>query len=151
MRQDSRLSTALHVLLHMSEMNDVATSETLAPIIQTNPVVVRRTMAGLRDVGIVRSAKGHGGGWSLARELDLVTLGDVYDALGMTTPFSIGHRDASATCLLEQAVNRAVAGALADAEALLVARLRSITVADILSDTRGKAMRRSRRAATAHA
>jgi DNA-binding IscR family transcriptional regulator len=91
-------------------------------------------MAGLRDAGIVRSDKGHGGGWSLARDLASVSLGDVHDALGMTTLFSIGHREARPRCSLEQAVNRAVGGALAEAEALLVARLRSIPVAAILAE-----------------
>jgi len=31
----------------------------------TIPVVARRVMAGLRDQGIVTSAKGHGGGWMI--------------------------------------------------------------------------------------
>src|SRR5262245_17420907 len=104
MKRDSRLSVALHVLLHMSETRDAVTSGALGPKMKTNPVVVRRTMGGLRDAGIVRSEKGHGGGWSLARELDAVTLGDVYDALGMSTPFTIGPRERSPRCLLERAV-----------------------------------------------
>lgn len=136
MRQDSRLSVALHVLLHMSEMGKVVTSEALATMMSANPVVFRRTMAGLRDAGIVRSEKGHGGGWSLARALEAVTLADVYAALGMATPFRIGPREATPKCLLERAVNRAVGSALDDAEALLVERLRSTTVADVLADSR---------------
>jgi DNA-binding IscR family transcriptional regulator len=132
MRRDSRLSVALHVLLHMSEMADAATSEKLGSLMKTHPVVFRRTMAGLRDAGIVRSVKGHGGGWSLARELASITLGEVHDALGISNLFSIGLREARPRCLLEQAVNRAIGGALAEAEALLLARLRSITVAEIV-------------------
>jgi DNA-binding IscR family transcriptional regulator len=138
MRRDSRLSVALHVLLHMSETDGSMTSEELGPLLKQNPVVLRRTMAGLRDAGIVRSEKGHGGGWSLARRLDSLTLGDVYDALGMGTPFRIGPRDPSPKCLLEQAVNRAVGGALAEAEALLVERLRTITIEETLQDARRK-------------
>jgi DNA-binding IscR family transcriptional regulator len=134
MKRDSRLSVALHVLLHMSETGGVVTSGALGPMMKTNPVVLRRTMAGLREAGIVRSGKGHGGGWSLARALAVVTLGDVYDALGMSAPFNIENRDQQPTCLLERAVNRALDGALAEAEALLVKRLRDITVADVLAD-----------------
>jgi Rrf2 family protein len=136
MRRDSRLSLALHVLLHMSEADGPLTSETLAPMMKTNPVVLRRTMAGLRDAGVVRSEKGHGGGWSLTRPLASVTLGDVYDALGVSAPFNIGHRDRSPRCLLERAANRALGAALADAEALLVERLRGVTVAEVLADAR---------------
>ena len=136
MRRDSRLSVALHVLLHMSEIGEAVTSETLGPLMRTNPVVLRRTLAGLRDAGIVTSEKGHGGGWSLGRDLHAVTLGDVYDALGTTTLFGIGHRDESPKCPIEKAVNRAVGGALKDAEAVLMTRLRSITVAEIVSGAR---------------
>jgi DNA-binding IscR family transcriptional regulator len=133
MRRDSRLSVALHVLLHMREAQGAMTSGALGPMLKTNPVVLRRTMAGLRNAGIVRSEKGHGGGWTLARGLDSVTLGDVYEALGMTAPFNLGYREQAPRCLLEKAVNRALAAALAQAEALLVERLRSTSVADVLA------------------
>jgi DNA-binding IscR family transcriptional regulator len=116
----------------MSEMDQAVTSEELGPLMKTNPVVLRRTLGGLRDAGIVRSEKGHGGGWSLGRDLSSVTLSEVYDALGMTTVFGIGHRDTRPTCPIEQAVNRAVSGALGEAEAVLMKRLQSFTVADVL-------------------
>jgi DNA-binding IscR family transcriptional regulator len=120
----------------MDEMGVAVTSETLGPMMDMNPVVLRRTMAGLRDAGIVRSEKGHGGGWSLARSLDAITLADVYDALGAPTLFSIGPRDEQPRCLVEQSVNRAVGEALEEAEAILFARLRSLSVADLLADAR---------------
>ena len=53
MRKDSRLSRMLHVLIHMDQLNAPATSEKIASMLNTNPVVVRRTMAGLRDKGYV--------------------------------------------------------------------------------------------------
>lgn len=81
MRRDSRLSGVLHVLLHMAEMHGPVTSETMATIMGTNAVVIRRIMSGLRDAGMVRSAKGHGGGWTIERDLASVTLHDVYVAL----------------------------------------------------------------------
>lgn len=82
MRRDSRLSGVLHVLLHMAAHPDPMTSETLARAMGTNPVVIRRLMSGLRERGFVRSEKGHGGGWTIARDLGAATLLDVYEALG---------------------------------------------------------------------
>ncbi len=67
MRRDSRLSVALHALLHLGEQGEVITSEALAAMLAANPVVLRRTLTKLREAGIVRAEKGHGGGWSLAR------------------------------------------------------------------------------------
>jgi DNA-binding IscR family transcriptional regulator len=136
MNRDSRLSAALHVLLHMSEMGRAVTSEALGSMMDSNPVVIRRTLGGLRDAGIVAAEKGHGGGWSLARDLRTVSLGDVYDAIGSSTVFGIGPRDPDATCPLERAVNRAVGEVLREAEALLTNRLRSIMVADVLHTAR---------------
>jgi len=135
----------------MEEMGHVVTSETIGSMMKTNPVVVRRTMGGLRDAGIVHSEKGHGGGWSLARELHSVTLAEVYEALGTPALFSIGHREESPGCLVEQAVNRAIGKALGDAEALLMTQLRSISVADLASDVRRKALRQAKKGPNAHA
>lgn len=115
----------------MGELDRVVTSDMLGPMTSMNPVVVRRTMGGLRDAGIVRSQKGHGGGWSLARPLAEVTLGDVYDALAIPAPFTIGHRVEHPRCLIEQAVNRAIDDALAEAQAMLRARLRQVTLAEL--------------------
>ena len=82
MKQNSQLSDVLHVLLHMAEGDGPSTSEALAAAMQTNPVVLRRLMGGLREAGFVASGKGHGGGWVLSCDLNRITLGDVYQALG---------------------------------------------------------------------
>lgn len=128
MKRDSRLSLALHVLLHMAEADHPLSSEQIGPLMGVNPVVLRRTLGGLRDAGIVTSAKGHGGGWTLARALSAITIADVYEALGTPAPFRIGHRQPEPRCLLERAVNRALDDAMTDAEALLIGRLRALTL-----------------------
>ena len=110
------------------------TSGELALCMGTNPVVVRRTMAGLREVGFVRSEKGHGGGWGIACDMSAVTLKDVYDALGAPTLLAIGVHIESPSCLVEQAVNRALKPAFAEAEALLVGRLGTVTLAALAED-----------------
>lgn len=134
MRRDSRLSGVLHVLLHMAEHAGPTTSEALARAMDTNPVVVRRIMAGLRDGGYVRSEKGHGGGWSIACDLRRVTLRDVYDALGAPGLLAIGNRTEAPDCLVEQAVNAALRDAFEKAEALLLRRLGDVTLAALSAD-----------------
>ncbi|MDQ0533307.1 Rrf2 family protein [Azospirillum picis] len=134
MRQDSRLSRMLHVLIHMGRYEEAVTSETIAAMLSTNPVVIRRTMAGLREAGYVRSEKGHGGGWRLALPLGRISLLDVYRALGEPPVFAIGLSIDHAGCLVEQAVNASLQGAMAEAEAILVARLGQVTLADLAAD-----------------
>jgi DNA-binding IscR family transcriptional regulator len=131
MRNDSRLSRMLHVLLHMARHDGPMTSETIAAMLQTNAVVVRRTMAGLRDAGYVRSEKGHGGGWVLAADLADVSLLDVHRAVGGPRIFAIGNEHANPACAVEQVVNAAIEDALQDAEALLVERLGAVNLAEL--------------------
>jgi Rrf2 family protein len=144
MKRNSQLSGVLHVLLHMAERNGPVTSELLARAMDTNPVVIRRIMAGLRDQGYVRSEKGHGGGWTLARDLSEVTLRDVYTAIGCPALLAIGNRTESPGCLVEQEVNAALGDAFRDAEATLLSRLGEVTLASLSNALRGQLRRRGR-------
>jgi DNA-binding IscR family transcriptional regulator len=134
MRRDSRLSGVLHVLLHMAELDRPATSEILAKAMQTNPVVIRRIMAGLRERGYVRSERGHGGGWTLACDLSRLTLRDVYEALGEPSLLAVGNRTEAPGCLVEQAVNAALAQAFDEAEATLLSHFGAVTLAQLSAD-----------------
>ncbi|WP_068087500.1 Rrf2 family transcriptional regulator [Novosphingobium rosa] len=131
MRNDSRLSRMLHVLLHMARHDGPMTSEAIARMLGTNPVVIRRTMAGLREAGYVRSEKGHGGGWALCADLGKVSLLDVHRAVGGPRIFAIGHEHKNPDCAVEKAVNDALEDALQDAQALLIARLGAVTLAQL--------------------
>lgn len=131
MRRDTRLSGVLHVLLHMAEQEEPVTSEALAKAMRTNPVVIRRTMAGLRSNGYVRSEKGHGGGWTLACDLSKVTLCDVYEALGCPSLLALGNRTEAPGCLVEQVVNAALDEAFRDAESVLLSQLGKVTLAEL--------------------
>jgi DNA-binding IscR family transcriptional regulator len=134
MKRDSRLSGVLHCLLHMAELDQPVTSQWLAQAMQTNPVVIRRLMAGLRNAGFVASAKGHGGGWVLSCPLEHITLRDIHQAVGAPELLAVGHREESPGCLVEQAVNAALEQAYRDAEAMLLVRLGSVTLAALARD-----------------
>jgi Rrf2 family protein len=135
-RKDSRLSRMLHVLLHMAQRDEPMTSDAIAQMLGTNPAVVRRTMAGLRDAGYVRSEKGHGGGWTLSADLATVSLLDIHHAVGGPRTFAIGADNSDPACAVERAVNAALDDALRDAEALLIARLGKVTLAELARNFR---------------
>ncbi len=131
MRKDSRLSRVLHVLVHLDAFDTPVTSDVLAEMLSTNPVVVRRTMALLRDQGYVQSVKGHSGGWSLSKPLSELTLLDIHKALGDSSIFTIGLTDEHTQCPIEHAVNAALKDVMNEAEALMLERFGEITL-DIL-------------------
>ncbi|MEW4486468.1 Rrf2 family transcriptional regulator [Thalassoglobus sp. JC818] len=134
MKRDSKLSGVLHILLHMAELNEPVTSDDLSKMMETNPVVVRRLMAGLRKREYVRSEKGHGGGWTLACDLNEVTLLDIYQAVGSPSLLAIGNRTESPGCLVEQSVNAALGKTFDEAEQLLLKRLGEVTLASLSFD-----------------
>ena len=144
MKRNTQLSGVLHVLLHMAERDEPMTSESLAKAMDTNPVVIRRIMAGLRDEGYVCSEKGHGGGWTLAGDLSRLTLRDIYSALGCPPLLAMSNRTESPGCLVEQAVNAALDQAFRDAETLLLTRLGEVTLASLSNEMRGRLPRRGR-------
>jgi DNA-binding IscR family transcriptional regulator len=134
MRTDTRLSRMLHVLIHMARHDEASTSDTIARMLGTNPVVVRRTMALLKGEGYVCSEKGHRGGWRLARPLTQITLLDIHLALGSSSLFAIGLSTDHPECLVEQAVNAALTEAFEAAQAVLVARLGNVTLQQLADD-----------------
>lgn len=122
----------------MAQRPEPMTSEVLARSMDTNPVVIRRIMAGLREAGYVHSEKGHGGGWTLASDLSKITLRDIHEALGGPSLLAIGNRTESPGCLVEAAVNAQLSKSFHDAEELLLARFGEVTLAMLSDDVRAR-------------
>lgn len=131
MKTDGRLARMLHVLVHMGLLGGRETSERIAEMLNTNPVVVRRTLGALRAYGIVDSEGGRGGGWKLLRPLDRITVLDVQRALNdgaiLRAPVSRDHP----ACPVERASNSVLEEAYAVAEAELMEKYGSMTLARI--------------------
>ena len=133
MKQDSRLARMIHVLIHMALLGGRETSETIAKMLNTNPVVVRRTMGALKRKGVVGSEGGRGGGWALLRPLDQLTVLDVQRALDEGQVLTAGVSEDHPTCPVERAANAALVGAFEQAERTLLkefAELRLSTIAE---------------------
>lgn len=131
MRTDSKLSRMLHVLLHMARNNKTYTSDEIAQMLVTNPVVIRRTMAGLKKAGFIHSEKGPKGGWSLVEDLSKITLFDIYNAVGEPTIFAMGNERANPDCAVERVVNAALDDAMNQAQTILLTQLKATTLADL--------------------
>ena len=131
MRTDSKLSRMLHVLLHMARQNKIFTSEEIAHMLSTNAVVVRGTMAGLKNAGFIQSVKGPKGGWHLIADLEKTTLLDIYNAVGEPTIFAIGNERENPECGVERVVNAALEDAMQQAQDILLTKLKATTLADL--------------------
>lgn len=132
MKRSSRLSLALHALVHLHKQPDQAiTSTTLATCLMTNPVVVRRVLGELREAGIVTSTKGHDGGWRLLRPAADISLHTIYAAMGESLLIRTESDPGDHQCGIVSAVNLVMGEFLSDAEALLAARMERVSLDDI--------------------
>jgi Rrf2 family protein len=135
MKRDSKLSVALHILTHLAAAGDrPIISDVMASHLRTNPVVIRRSLAGLRNAGIVASVKGHGGGWTLARPAASISLGEVYAAIGEPADLLPDVEPDPDGCRVVAVVRGALDEVYGEAIALFRRRLDAITLDDLTAD-----------------
>ncbi len=93
-----RVETAVHLLVILARAarggERAATSEQIADSIGTNPVVVRRLVGVLRKAKLVNTKRGIGGGITLARPADKVSIRDAYEAVDRKGAAGRGKADA---------------------------------------------------------
>ncbi len=90
MSRSTSFAVAIHLLVVLSHANrKFVSSETLAAGVQTNPVVVRRVLARLRNAGLVDSQPGVLGGSRLAVKAIDISLLDAYRAVRTGSLFSL--------------------------------------------------------------
>ena len=138
MKRSSRLSLALHALVHLhAQPANPLTSAVLAKCLMTNAVVVRRVLGELREAGVVTASKGPNGGWSLAMPAADITLRQVYEAMGERLLVRTDSDPGDTGCAIVRSVDRVMHDFLEDAEALLAARLARVRLTDIAKDATG--------------
>jgi DNA-binding IscR family transcriptional regulator len=121
----------VHVLIHMGLLGGRETSETIAMMLNTNPVVVRRTMAALKLKGIVDSEGGRGGGWILQIPLNELTILDIHSALEGGPLIGAGTSRDHPTCPVEKVTNSALAAAFDRADSILRDTLAQTTLGQL--------------------
>ncbi|MFF0062555.1 Rrf2 family transcriptional regulator [Streptomyces sp. NPDC005279] len=136
MSLNSRLTIAAHALAWM-ELNkryghEVATSEQIAGSVNTNPVVIRRLLAELRKAGLVESRRGAGAGWTLTRELESMTLLDVYEAVQPGALFAMHRATPNQECPVGFGIQPAMQSIYDGIEDTLRGELARTTLADVL-------------------
>ncbi|GAA0284056.1 Rrf2 family transcriptional regulator [Actinomadura nitritigenes] len=138
MSANSRLTIAAHALawigLYQRQGHEVATSEQIATSASTNPVVIRRLLGDLRRAGLVESRRGVGAGWSLARDLESMTLLDVYGAVEPGPLFALHRAAPDAGCVVGHGIQPAMQRVYDGIEETLRRELARVTLEDVLRD-----------------
>ena len=130
---NSRFSTAAHILTLLASMpEERVTSELIAGSIGTNPVVIRRQLALLREAKLVTSKGARGGGWELTRGPREITLRQVREALGEEASFRMHRNEPNPNCVVGQNVRGVLEDVYSDANQAVMRSLDHWTVAGIL-------------------
>ena len=135
MNTSQRFAISIHALTLLAANNEPLTSAAIASSVDTNPVVIRRTMAGLRAHGLVKSKPGAHGGWRLLRAPDRIALREVYRSLGEDRLLSV-HSHPNKNCPIGGRITGPLKNVFDQAETELEKSLGRRTVADILADVR---------------
>jgi Rrf2 family protein len=139
MTTNLRFSVALHILtLLAAKGTGLLTSEEIAASVDTNPVVIRRVMASLRENGLVESRPGVNGGWRLKKSPTSITLRKVFEIVREEDLLAM-HAHPNPHCPIGGHIRDSLQGVFAEAEKALHSSLSKQTVADLLEDVRARA------------
>jgi len=136
---NSRLTIAVHALAWLAfaqqRGRDRLTSDQVAASVNTNPVIIRRSLGDLRRAGLVRVRRGAEAGWSLSRRPEDITLLAVYDAVTGEPLFAMHHAGPNLKCPVGRGIQPALRGLYRGAEQALREELAGTSIADVLRET----------------
>ena len=135
MAANSKLTVAVHALawLALAERRGQAplTSDQVAASVNTNPVLVRRSLGDLRRAGLVQVRPG----WRLTRPATQITLLEVHDAVAPEPLFALHHGVPNLDCPVGRGIRPALGEIYAGVTSAVRRELAATTVADVLEST----------------
>jgi Rrf2 family protein len=131
---DTRFSSAVHLLILVSEAESPMSSAQIAESIGTNPSWVRRLATSLREAGIITSHPGQAG-FHLAVSVDEISLLDVYRASCGHEGVRVfdTHRNPNDACIVGRHIRPVVGALFADVDEAATRALRERTLADCIA------------------
>ena len=139
MAANSRLTIAVHALtwLALAQRRGRAelTSDEVAASVNTNPVILRRSLGDLRRAGLVTVRHGAGAGWSLARAPAEITVLDVYEAVEREPLFALHTTEPNLECPVGRGIRPALGTVYGDVQRALRHELARTSIADVLRQT----------------
>lgn len=139
MSANSRLTVAVHVLAWMALARGRGlswmTSDQVAASVNTNPVIIRRSLGDLHRAALVEVRRGAGAGWSLAREPSEITLLEVYDAVEHEPLFAMHRTEPNLECPVGRGIRPALGQVYNEIDQSLRLELTRTSIADVLRST----------------
>ncbi|MCI8597420.1 MAG: Rrf2 family transcriptional regulator [Lachnospiraceae bacterium] len=139
MQISSRFTLAVHIIACIDVFKDdyKVTSDFLAGSTNVNPVIIRKILGQLKAAGLVEVARGSGGA-SIPKPLNEISLLDIYNAVECIENGELFHfhENPNADCPVGRNIHVILDDKLIRVQKAMEAELSSITLEDIMRDTR---------------
>lgn len=133
---NSRVTIAAHALawleLARRQGREVLTSDEVAASVNTNAVIVRRSLGELHRAGLVSARRGNGAGFSLGRPAAEITMLDVWLAVSPEPLLALHHTEPNLQCPVGNGIRPVLADLYEDATDAFRAVLAQRTIHDVL-------------------
>ncbi len=118
--------------------NALVTSDQIAGVLNTNPVIIRRLVRQLRDAGLVATVRGKTGGYKVNRSAVDISLLDVFLAIegDRVDFFSLAHLDDREGCSpIANSIQQTLHPIFAQSLAVLKENLSRYSIAELLNSS----------------
>jgi Rrf2 family protein len=134
MLSNTHFSMAVHLMCALAwNKGKLVGSQDLAFSVGTNPSFLRGLISDLREAGLVETRQGKGGGSTLARPAESITLQDVYRAMESKQLLKVHVPDCESTCVVARRMKDLLDDVNDKLENTLSAELKRTTVADLVA------------------
>lgn len=135
----SRFSIAVHILTLVSLSPMPCTSDFIASSVNTNSVIIRRIIGKLKKAGLVQVKAGTGGTY-LRKELDEITLLDVYKAVEVVENGELFnfHDHPNPVCPVGANIESVLRGSMLEAQAAMERELEQVTLKQLVMELNEK-------------
>jgi Rrf2 family protein len=133
---NQQFTFAVHILTALAFSDARMDSQKLAASINTNPVVIRRLLLGLRRARLVETATGKHGGTKLSRKPAQISLLEIYDAVQPRPVIALNERKAFKRCPVSCSMREIMRGVAAGTEEAVREHLRGISLQQLLRKVR---------------
>ncbi len=136
---DTKFSTAIHILIMISESETVLTSKQIAGSVGTNASYIRKILGLLKQNDLIESHQGMRG-FTLIPSPDELTLLEIYQAVNETRNISLFdiHQNANDACVVGRYINPVLKDLFSGLESSFSLTLSQYTLADCIKAIREK-------------
>lgn len=143
---NNQLPIALHIVGFLASSNGAPlTSEKMAAVYGTSPVLLRRVLSKLRQARLIITQRGPKGGSILAKDASQISLREVFEAVREDKPV-LPEYSTKCTGAVAPVLGNYLNELLAEAEEALLAKLATVTVAQMDRTVRTRIMKAVREA-----